>query len=154
MSICPECKGEFRQRKDEACPGCGIGIILYRSHWFSKKEGNPTTKILQLWEKLMSIRLKKQFFIPEKTGRYQAELVHARNLLQLADWDLDLVKRAINILFNDEKFLWKTYSSLLQMWNDAPVAFTIARTQRKAEEKEIRRQEKAWAEMESMEDIF
>ena len=154
MAICPECKEEFRQRKDEACPGCGLAVILYQGHWFSKKEGNPTTRILKTWEELLSIRLKKQFYIPEKTGRYQTELVYARNLLQLADWDLALTKRAIKILFNDERFLWKTYASILHMWNDFPVALAIARTQRGAEEKEIRRQEKAWAEMEAMEDIF
>lgn len=154
MPTCPECKGEFRQRKDGACPGCGLDVILYRGHWFSKEEGNPTVRILKTWEKLMSIRLRSSFSIPEKLARYRTELVHARNLLELAEWDLDLSKRAVEILFNDDRFLWKTYSSILHMWNDFPVALTIARAQREEEEREIRRQDEAWAEMESMEDIF
>ncbi len=154
MPICPNCKGEFTRRKEGNCPECKIEVILYRGHWFSKTDGNPTVKIMTTWERLMSIRLGKPFSIPEKLHRYRTELVHARNLLELADWDLALSKKAINILFNDPQFLWKTYASILQMWNDFPVALTMARAQREEEEKEIRRQEEAWAEMESMEDIF
>ncbi|MHC4736481.1 MAG: hypothetical protein ACYTDW_18780, partial [Planctomycetota bacterium] len=110
MAICPACKGEFARRKDENCPGCGVRITLHNGRWFDLKGKNPVTLTFKKWERLMSDRLDTPFHIPEKSNRFKSEMKHI-----------------VNLLFQDPRFSWKTYSAVIQMWNDFSVALTIAR---------------------------
>ena len=152
--ICPACKGEFARRKEGACPGCGVKITLYQGRWFDTNGKSPVTIIFRKWETLLSDRLSTQFFIPEKSGRYKAEIRHIINLLDLSEWDMKGTLRALEILFTDPRFNWKTFSSVIQMWNDFPVALAIARDLIKREEEERLALEKQWKDLDAMEDLF
>ncbi len=152
--ICPACKGEFARRKGGACPGCGVEITLYEGRWFDTNGKNPVTIVFHKWETLLSDRLNTQFFIPEKSNRYKAEMRHVINLLDLSAWDVKGTLRALEILFTDSRFNWKTYASVIQMWLDFPVALAIAKELMKREEEERLALEKQWKEIDKMEDLF
>ena len=154
MPLCPACKGKFARRKDGDCPGCGVEITLHLGRWFDTKGKNPVTLVFRKWERLMSDRLDTSFSIPEKSNRFKSEMKHIVNLLDYAEWDVDGTMRAFEILFKDPRFAWKTYSAIIQMWNDFSVALIIARDMIDQEAKEQAAVERQWDLIDSMEDLF
>lgn len=154
MSLCPNCKGEFARRKEGKCPECGIDITLYQGRWFNTNGKSPVTIIFRKWESLLSDRLSTQFFIPEKSSRYKAEMRHTINLLDLSEWDVEGTLRALEILFTDPRFTWKTYASVIQMWSDFPVALAIAKELMGQDEQQQHALDRQWENLEAMEDVF
>jgi hypothetical protein len=86
---------------------------------------------------------------------YRKELSIAAKYLAAADFDLDLVKRSIDILFQHPDYTWRTWGdSMATMWNSFTTAMTIARSERRKEEEEIERQKDVLSQIESREDLF
>lgn len=146
MPICPECKQDFRQRSQGACPGCGTEVSVYNGVWFRTEEGAPTVAVIKHLEKRISDKhsvgrpKRVNYVISTKGSRYQRELVTAERLLEAADWDLDLVRDAIDILFDDLQFNFKNRTSLIGIEQDYGLALAIATATREADEEQAEKE--------------
>lgn len=142
MPICPSCKGEFRQRKEGACPGCGAEVNVYSGRWFREEDGAPTVAIIKHLEKRVSDKhsvgrpTRVNYKISPKGARYTRELVTAERLLEAAGWDLDLVLAAIDLLFDDLQFNFKNRVSLIGIETDFGLALAISEATRAAQDEQ------------------
>ena len=133
MPSCPACHTEQARRVSGACPKCYTPVEVYAGHWFRKGTGSPSLAVLRYFEKLVSDQLssgrpnKVLFSIPPFGARYKRELVVAERLLMLANWDIDLVKAALDVLFTDHRYAWKTRNTMLYIEAEFNTALAIAR---------------------------
>ncbi len=136
MPICPGCKGEFRTRKNETCPGCGIPVRLRNGVWFRIGEDAPNIALLKYWEYLLSYRIGKGFRLPRKGNRYIREAKFAQDRLNEAEDDLDLAKKALWLFFNDKAFSWRLATSMLSFDREWNVLLFMARNLMTEEQRE------------------
>jgi hypothetical protein len=117
--ICPNCKSEFRQRKNEACPACDEPLQIYNGMAYRTSLGSPTVALLEHFERHVSRQTseiqKKQlvFRIPRGGPRYRRELAESQKLLDLCDGDYDAAAETLDVLFTNKQFKWRSYVSLI-----------------------------------------
>jgi len=136
MPTCPSCKGEFRTRKNETCPGCGVPVKLRDGKWFLIGEDAPNIALLKYWEYLLGYRIGETFRLPRKSNRFIREAKFAQDRLDEAEGDLDIAKKALWILFNDKAFSWKLPTSMLSFEREWIVLLLIARKLMTKEQRE------------------
>lgn len=153
MATCPSCKTEQRQRKDGACPKCHTPIMIVDKHWFIEGSGSPITQIIRHFEELASKKLsagrlfKVPFFLPNKGNRAKLEQVAAKRLLERSDWDLELVKETLTLLFTDRRFSWRTMDSLITIGKGYNMALAITKANRMQAEEEKKKNAEHYNEM-------
>ena len=157
---CPACTIEFSRRQDGCCPNCGEELLIHKGYAFRASDGTPNTKIVLEFEKLVSQNLSAAqhmevpFRIPRKSAQYRVELAQAEKLLEMTDYDIDIVFRTLDVLFTNRRFSFKTRSSLMQVMRDWPVGMAIARAIKQREATQMSDQERNLASVMSREDIF
>jgi hypothetical protein len=160
MPICPACHTEQTKRLRGCCPKCNIPVDVYKGRWYRAGIGSPTLGILTHFEERVSQSLsygrpsKVNFSVPRKSLRYKRELVSAEQMLNEADGDYDLVLSAINILFNDTKFNWKTRDSLMGIRRDFTLALAIAKADVEAEQAKKKKEMEVLTSIFSRENVF
>jgi hypothetical protein len=121
---------------------------------------SPVAAIIDHFEQLVSAQFSKgratrvPFSISRKTDRYPRECLAANKLLQVTEWDLDLVLDTLNMLFTHEKFAWKTRSSLMFLENDFTLAMAMVQASKLAEELAVVKNKSVLSTAMAMEDIF
>lgn len=134
MPVCPECRTDQARRVQGECPNCNTPVSLYKGRWYRTENGNPAVQILECFERLYSKKLSSQrdkpirFNFPRKSPQYHRNMVIAEKLLEEADFDIDTTVEALRLLFEDNHFSWKSFSSLLMVRNDWPTAVALARS--------------------------
>src|SRR5690554_6226398 len=124
MPVCPVCRTEGTKRIAGGCPNCGARVDVYKGRWYRSSLGSPSAALVKHLEERVSQVLSYHrvnpvtFSIPKRGLRYKRELVAAERLLDLADGNFDLAKDALDILFDDKKFNWKTRDSLIYIERD------------------------------------
>lgn len=162
MPICPACKEESGRRTDGACPKCGTPVMLHDGHWFLEGPDSPVEKILMHFEdhKTTALRRKKgsgamRFVIPRNHPLFKKEMEIASKYLAAADYDLDLVLKSLDVLFEDPDYAWRTWGdSLSTMWDSFITAMSIARGILEQEEEKVQRQREAYEKLQQREDLF
>lgn len=154
MPVCPICHEDFPRRKNDTCPGCGSLIKLRDGKWYSLSESAPNVRLLKYWEKLMTRRIKERFRLPRKADRFKREAKFAQDLLDEAEYDIDVSLRAMWILFNDKDFSWKLYTSLLSVRTDWLTVVFLARqyVEKEREAQEIEKRQ--FEEYQEMDDLW
>jgi len=94
------------------------------------------------------------FAIPRRSSTYRRELVAAERLLFNAEGDFDLAIEAVNLLFDDRRYNWKTWDSLLGMERSFLAALAIARANRQAKSQQRQREKELVDKLFQGEDIF
>jgi hypothetical protein len=157
---CPACTIEFSRRQDGCCPNCGEELLIHKGYAFRASDGAPNVKIVLEFEKLVSQnlsaaqRMEVPFRIPRKSAQYRVELAQAEKLLEMTDYDIDIVLRTLDVLFTNKRFSFKTRSSLTQVMRDWPVGMAIAKAIKQREATQMSAQERNLASVMSREDIF
>lgn len=160
MPVCPSCKEESKNRENGRCPKCNTKVDLYKGHWVRSGTNTPPEEILRYFEGKVSERLsigrpvKVAYSIPRKGIRIQRELVSAERILKMADYDIDLVLKSIDILFRDKSLGWKSRDSLIFIDQDFIVALAIARSEIEAELQEEERSRQVIERLMSQESLF
>lgn len=160
MSTCPNCHEPIKRRVSGACPQCHVPLEAYKGVYFRAGTGGPTENILKYFEGLVSRSLSQGrptpviFTVPRMSARYRRELLAAEQLLKHCDWDLDLVKESLDILFTDKKFNWKNYNTLLWIDTDFTMALAIAKAHRTATMEQRRKEQKAVQSVLRRQDVF
>lgn len=154
MPSCPACHTDQTRRVNGTCPACHVPVEIHQGRWFLAGTGSPSEAILKHFEALVSKKLKAPFNVPRKSSRYRRELVHANRLLEQADFDLALVKDAIDILFSHKMFIWKNYSTLLWLNPDYSVALAIAKKNKQESTDVNKREQDALRKARQKENIF
>lgn len=120
----------------------------------------PTVHILKHFEKRVSAVLsigKEEpaiYSIPRKSSRYKRELVTADRLLAMADYDISLVTDCIDQLFNNPKFSWRTWESLMQAEGTFVMALAIVQADRASAVRIAKREQLVLSQINQTEDIF
>jgi len=160
MPLCPACHTEQARRVRGACPSCGARVEAYNGRWYRAEIGSPTLAILRHFEARVSQTLSQGkpapvvFAIPRKGLRFRRELVAAERLLEYAEGDYDLAIAAVDLLFDERKFNWKTRDSLLWLEREFLLALAIARANRLAQAQAERAVEQALFDILAREDVF
>lgn len=160
MPPCPKCRQEVHRRKGDACPHCGQALHLHKGHFYRAEEGSPNLAITTEFEKLVGQQLSKAqgrtipFRFNRKSPQYTLELVTAESLLAECDYDLDLVRRALHELFNNQAWSWKTRSSLTHIRKDFPGALAIARVAAEIAQADLLRQQQLAQQLDNKENVF
>jgi len=154
MPVCPNCHEDFPRRKNGACPGCGALIRLRSGKWFSLSEKAPNVRLLKYWEKLMGKRITDKFRVPRKSDRFKREAKFAQDLIDEAEYDIDVALRAMWILFNEPDFAWKLYTSLLYVRPDWLAATFLAAQFIKKEREKQAQEERTYQEYKEMDDLW
>ncbi len=114
MPLCPQCLKDVTKRKNEACPHCGEALLLYKGHFYRAGDGAPNLAIIADFERRVGQQLSRSqnvaipFRFNRKSPQYKIELVTAESLLAECDYDLDLARRALHELFNNQAWSWKS----------------------------------------------
>ena len=162
MRSCPQCKQEIKKRKGDGCPHCGQPVSLYKGNFYRTEDGAPNVAIVTEFEKLVSQQLSKAasrpipFRIHRKSAQYTIELITAEKLLSESDYDLDLVRRTLHELFNNQSWSWmaKSWTSLTQLRKFYPGALAIARVAAQIADADQVRQLSLADQLARKEDIF
>jgi hypothetical protein len=160
MPLCPECRTEQSRRVRGTCPNCHMPVEAYDGMWYRAGTGSPAVAILRYFEDKVSTAMsvgrpnKVVFIIPKIGSRYQRELAASQRLLKSANFDIDLVKETLNILFSDRRFSWKTRNSLLWINGDFTLAMAVALANREAALKRQAEEAKVLQSVLVREDIF
>lgn len=141
MPVCPGCKTDQKRRVNGYCPNCGQPVEVHDGRWFRTSDGSPNLALLRSFERLVSNSLSAQnhrvnFIIPRKSPRYRIELAIAERLIVDADYDLDMAKQALEYLFSNKRFNWKSYTSLASVSRDFTAGLAVVMAKRAAEEKQ------------------
>lgn len=145
MAVCPSCGTQQERRVNGRCPRCLAQVDIYKGHWVRTGKESPPEEIVRHFERRVSTRLSAGrevpvvFSIPRKGMRIKRERLAAERLLKQADYDIDLVLAALDILFYNQKFSWKSRDSLIYADIDFTSALAIARADR---EERLRMEEK------------
>jgi hypothetical protein len=135
MNICPNCKQEFKQRKDGCCPNCGVEIAKHGKYYYLNSIGSPSLGVLEHFERLVSERTSKLqnkrivYQVPRRSARYQRELVEAQRLLDVCEGDFSLVTETIDTLFKNPQF-YANFSTLIGIQGKFLLAKTITEANR------------------------
>lgn len=160
MPLCPSCKTNQSKRTQGACPECGEPVELFNGRWYRTSVGTPTVSLVEEFERLVTAKqsagrkVPVVFRFPRKASGYRTELSQAEILLDLADGDYDLALHALNLLFTEDQFRWKSHVSLLYLKKDFLLALAISRSERKASEQEAQRNTRVIDRLMEQEDIF
>jgi hypothetical protein len=162
MRECPSCKKEIKKRKDEACPHCGQAVSLDQGNFYRTEDGAPNVAIVAEFEQLVSQQLSKAasrpvpFRIHRKSANYTLELITAESLLSQSDYDLDLVKRTLHELFNNQAWSWmaRSWTSLTQVKRVYPGALAVARVAAQIADADQARQLNLADQIAKKEDVF
>ena len=154
MPVCPICHEDFPRRKNDTCPGCGSPIKLRDGMWYSLSENAPNVRLLKYWEKLMTRRIGERFRVPRKADRFKREAKFSQDLLDEAEYDIDVSLRAMWILFNDKDFSWKLYTSLLSVRTDWLTAVFLSRQYVEKEREAHEREQRQFEEYQEMDDLW
>jgi hypothetical protein len=160
MPVCPVCHIKQERRVGGACPNCGAQVEVHKGLWYRAGLGSPSVAILKHFEKRVSQSLSYGcsnpviFTIPRKGIRYKRELVTAERLLNDCDGDYDLAIASLDVLFDDNKFNWKTRDTLLYIEPEFLVALAIAKADQEIKREKERREAQALAQIMNREDIF
>jgi hypothetical protein len=160
MPICPNCKTEQTKRKDGGCPRCGTPVQVFGGRWYREEIGCPTVSLLEHFERRVSKRQSAmkgfpvKFTIPRKSLRYKRELVQAERMLDAAEGDYDAAMRALDILFEDPQFSFKTRTSLIGILIDYNLSVAIATAEKLAKEKVAQKQAEYIDKVYSCENIW
>jgi hypothetical protein len=158
--ICPNCKQEATRRRNGACPNCGVEVGIHDGVWYLSGPNSPNLTILKYFEQRVrkhqsALRGRHVPFRFRKKGvGYKQELVAAGRLFKQADYDLELVKDSIDILFSDPDFSWKLRTSMMYIAKDFNLALAIAHTNKQRKEEERAREMDAEERILSRENIF
>lgn len=139
MTICPECKTEQARRKSGCCPSCGTAVNVWNPRdgspiWYRVGSETPPAELVRIFEGFISRRLSAQrdraidFNFPRKSSSYKVQVATAEQLLAEADNDIEIAEEALNILFTDKQYNFKSYTSFLLVRKDWPVVVAIARS--------------------------
>lgn len=160
MAVCPSCHTEQKRRINGRCPNCKAKIDSYDGYWYPTGTGNPNLALVNLFEDLISEKLTYQqgtnvvFRIPPKSARYRRELVAAGRLLELTNYDINLAKDALQMLFTDKQFNWKNLSTLLYLGNDFTMAVALVRARQTKQQEARAKEDKYIQKLAEEEDIF
>jgi len=160
MPVCPACKTDQKQRTNGACPNCGTRVNIVNGYWFREDLGSPNLALLHYFEDRVSEQLTNErgypvfFNIPPKGLSYKRELVTAERMIQTSGYDYELAEAAIDVLFDDKQFSWKTKQSLLYLVKDFNLALALAKGKLQAEKEAQDKENKVVDDINSMEDIF
>lgn len=141
--ICPVCLTKQANRKDNTCPECGTQVEIVNGEWVVSAPNSPNVRLLEYFEKMVSRQqsiargLNINFKIPRKGMSYLRELSASKNVISRAG-SLETALAAIHFLLTDEKFCWKSYTSLTMLFKDLPLALAIVEA--KMEQARIREQ--------------
>lgn len=161
MPTCPSCNGEFRTRKQGTCPGCGEWVDIWEGQWYVAGEASPPLQVVEHFENWVSRKYRTQnssqrrFQLPRQGARWAKEMKAAARYLEAAEFDVPLVKEAIDLLFDHPEFNFKTRTSLLG-FNEVDFGVTLFLAQGIREEKaaQARINSANLAKVEQMEDLF
>jgi hypothetical protein len=160
MPTCPACRTTQDKRKKGKCPGCGADVDIYKGIWVQTGSKSPSMALLRHFENLVSDSLSRQrstqviFSFPVKSLGYRRELASAGEMFAIAEYDLELAKAAMTILFTDRKYSWKTRNTLVWLRSDFTTALAEAKALREAAKKAEEIEVQAAARVMSREDIF
>lgn len=160
MPVCPSCKKEQAKRVSGACPNCHAQVEVHNGRWFQTGTGSPNVAIVRHFEKLVSGSLsrgrpdKVVFSIPIIGLRYKRELVAAGRLLELCDYDLELVKSTLDLIFVDRRFSWKTRNTLLYIESEFVVALALVRANQKLQSQAAAEEHKVLTQVLQRENVF
>lgn len=123
MPVCPKCNTEHSRRgKGSVCPSCGTDIVVYDGQWFAVSEDDPVNKFIRKYEKLYSLWLTKgssqnSWRIPKnKIARESAQAY--RILFDMFGGNLEHALLSLEILFTDNRWKYRNYSTLIFTIND------------------------------------
>lgn len=131
MPVCPNCKTEFRQRVNGACPSCTEPLQIWKGNAFRESLGSPNVALLETFERLVSKKTSAfqrkpiVYRIPRRTARYTRELVMAEQLLEMCEYDFELASETLDTIFNNKQFR-RNHNSLLGIKADFDLARVIA----------------------------
>jgi len=137
-----------------------VPLQLYNGFFYREAIGTPTVAILAHLEKRVSQVLsygrpnKVVFHIPSKSPRYRRELIAAERLLARTSGDFDLVIATLDLLFDDRRFQWKSYDSLIYIDKDFTTALAIAKANQEITKEREKRTAEAIAATLNREDVF
>jgi len=164
MAVCPYCHTEQGKRKSGCCPTCLRPVEVHGKVWYRTGTGNPNVAVFEYFEQQVSRRLTSErkdgvsvpFSVPRQSAQYKRELIAAERMLGLAEFDLDLVKETITILFTHSEFKWKKRNTMLYLPSDGDflAALAIARAEREAKKKQATSEQKVVSTVLRREDIF
>lgn len=154
MPICPECRTEQQQRKAGACPNCGTQVEAHKGYWYRTDLGSPTVALVSKFEKLVSKQIETKFSIPRKSPQYRRELVAAQRYLDRAEGNFEVAAEALEILFTDKRFSWKTRTTLMYIGTDFNVALAIAQHNEKLRIEKNKRARQFLTALDIREDVF
>jgi hypothetical protein len=117
--LCPGCKTEQKVRKEgRYCPNCWEEVSIYTTKqgeklWVRVSDDAPPTALVKHWLEAMSEKLTQEhgrkinFDIHPMRNKhkYMREVAMAESLLTQVDWDIDLAKRAMSYVVDNE---WKS----------------------------------------------
>lgn len=136
MAICPNCKVEARARKDSGCPNCGVPIMIYEGHWFADTPDSPPNVLINYLEEIINqgvnhnrIGQPVNFRIKRYGPRYNREVSNIKKMLEVADWDLELVKLAIKVYMTNKQFKNYNVRSFAQVLYEFDLALAIAQAE-------------------------
>jgi hypothetical protein len=159
---CPKCQQTVTRRKDDGCPYCGQHLLLWKGNLYRAEDGAPNVAIVSEFEKLVSQKLSSAsntpvpFRIHRKSANYTLQLITAEQLLAESDYDLDLVKRTLHVLYDHHLWQWMTtsWTSLTQLRKVYPGALAVARVAAKMANADATRQQQFAQQLSQKEDIF
>ena len=160
MPVCPNCETEHARRVDKMCPTCYEDIILYEGQWYLASEGSPTQVILSLFEELVSEKLSNSSYgnvvwdVRKGSAKHKRELGHARKILEECGGDLEYAKEVLQEAFHGKDFAWKRRQSLTSVLGDLSFLQAIIKARHKAKEEQISKEQEAFKQAMSREDIF
>lgn len=132
---CPSCYTQQTRRKPGGrCPNCNLKVNVYNGVWYPASIGAPTEALIKLFEKLVSKQMSAGrpkpvvFQLPRKGTAWSREQGIAQRMLNDADNNFELAQEALQILFTDTRFSFKTRSSLMFITTDWPLAVAVARS--------------------------
>lgn len=141
MPTCPSCKTEHKKSKQGRCPNCKKAVTVYKGMWFI--DGSPVDNFITYFEERLSKKLSLQnqtnvcFKFQRKLPSWKIEYATAQRLLAQLDWDVDLAKEVIDILFTDKQFSFKLYGSITYAIKDFHPATIIANAKREAKNNRV-----------------
>ena len=160
MKPCPVCKAEIKSRVNGACPNCIEQIELHDGVYYKAGVGSPTVAILHHFEELATLMVSKMlgkeinFVFNKKSVSYKREMVEAQRILKECEYDLILAFEALDVLFQNMQFSYKTRTSMIGIRRDMPMAMAIAKVQLQEKNKIVDQQENTFDLIMSKEDIF
>lgn len=144
MLICPACGSKILKSKNN-CPNCNAYYYVFDNKIFPE---NPVEKILTLYQDLMTKKLSRElnkrvpFVINRKGVTYRYEVARIKQLIKEADYDIDILAKAIQVLFDSHKHSFRFNGSIGSLIPSISVGLAIARSIVEEERKKQERQEK------------